>query len=308
MKLVITGAGGYIGKELVNQAISFGHELVLISRKTRADLIHLPGVQCIEKDLTSDPLSPDDIAGVDVLIHLFAMMTGPLARQHEATMTSTAKILQVATQTNLRRLILVSSIAVIDYESMSENSVIDETVRLNERGREMGDYALTKRDQENQVHDWSRANLQCDTIILRPGLVYSDGQLSLAHAGFIKKGIGLVAHHEGRVPLIKLQRCVQGILAACETTVRSPEVINLVDEKCPNQQQYLAQLKQLGMLRVYASLSWKTYFRVGRFLALIFGLLGLESRLPDAFRSSSMHARVKPLQFSNLKANRLLNL
>ena len=130
-------------------------------------------------------------------------MSGP--NQYEETLDITRSLLAAMDLAGVKRLIAISSISVLDYMNQAPSSVIDEATPLCQDDLALGNYARMKRDQELLCKDWKTGDKQL--VILRPGLVYSETNLSEAHAGFIKKGLGLSAKHQGQVPLVHVDGC-----------------------------------------------------------------------------------------------------
>ena len=71
MKVLVTGATGFIGKELIKKLNANGHEILVLTRNSDAAKFHIP-VHC--EIVTWDPekysLSPSILKGVDAVINL----------------------------------------------------------------------------------------------------------------------------------------------------------------------------------------------------------------------------------------------
>ena len=308
MKIAITGAGGFIGSELVKRALTTNHELYPISRASNPEFAGSDNVNYIESNLAKEVFPIDRMADCDLLVHLFAVVNGDKEQQVATTIEVTQKVLKFASDSGVKRLVHVSSLAVLDYESVDPGATIDESVPLNRSEDGLGSYAIAKTRQERLVYDWARSNPQCETVILRPGLVYSDSHLLDAHAGFVKKGVGIVALHSGQVPLVSLEGCANGIIRAFEAKIASPEIVNLVDEDCPLLSEYLERLQKLGNLGPHLKLPWEKYQFLGKFVSSLLGNLGAGEKIPDGFLKGSIHARLKPLHYSSCKAKEILDL
>lgn len=71
MKILITGATGLVGKKLVSQLHTLGHEIIIITRdKLKAKVLGCDSCKFIEADLVKSPLPYDLIDGVDAVINL----------------------------------------------------------------------------------------------------------------------------------------------------------------------------------------------------------------------------------------------
>lgn len=71
MKILITGATGFIGKELGKVLSKRGHDLVVISRSKKKAFLELPfSAEIIEADLESGAISHPALEGVEAVFHL----------------------------------------------------------------------------------------------------------------------------------------------------------------------------------------------------------------------------------------------
>lgn len=301
MKIVITGAGGFIGEALVNVALQQG---LAVNAIVRSDKHTLPtsdeNLQVFICDLVKDGL-PDTLwQDVDALVHLAASFRGDLASDINDTLVSSKNIFNAAQKAKVSRLILVSSMAVIDYQTLSAHSHVDETCARWREEKTLGAYAAIKWQQERWFHDWAK-DQSVSTLTIRPGLVYSPDALSADHAGFIKKGIGLSVSHSGEVPTVALAHCVNGLILSCSANSVGHQTLHLLDDELPNQEKYLKQLKYQRTINIAPTVPWPLYHAVGKFISTLLG-----AKTPDALRPSSMAARMKPFTFSAQKTRELL--
>lgn len=297
MKIAITGANGFIGRKVVEQGAIAGHTIIAISRSTAPhEWQEKENVSVVHCDLLEEGSLPDIVQGCDVLIHLAAAIGSE--DQYNKTLQLTKNVLAGMEKAGVKKLVGLSSISVLDYINLKPMSVIDENTPINKKNDALGPYAMMKRDQEALYNDWKN-----HAIIIRPGIVYSDNNLSSAHVGFIKGDKGIAATHQGAVPVVHVD-CVARALITASRTPTENETIHLVNDDLPNQKQYISSLKQRGIVNSTIPLPWQV------FSGLIAGMrlpLNILNKVPDSFRRNSVAARQKPFQFSNTKAKQLLN-
>jgi nucleoside-diphosphate-sugar epimerase len=304
MRIAITGATGFIGQHVVREALAQGHQVLAITRSTKhplpANNTHLT---VAHTDLAQTTILASHLESCDAVIHLAAVLQGH--NQHQQTLDTTRSLLNAMTQAKVKRLTLVSSISVLDYGSQKPLSTIDEDLPVCAEDDDLGSYARMKRDQEKLCNEWTIIGKELLTI--RPGLVYSDDILSDAHAGFIKKGLGVTANHEGTVPLVDVKQVAKQIILATSNTLFIHEVFHLVGKPPVSQGDYLQQLKLHGKIRFCIPLPWQCYSVLTACVRQCLRLIKKQHKVPDGFRKNSVAARQKPFYFSTAKADDLLN-
>jgi NADH dehydrogenase len=157
MRVLVTGAAGFIGQPLVERLALAGHQVVALARTPRGSIIGRSGVSVIAADMTDESALTKACAGCEAVIHL-ANATGVADPRlvHAVNVGGTEKLLAAAGRAGVKRFLFISSISA-------------------NRAR-LGPYGATKRLAEERVR---AAGLPF--VILRPSLVYGAG------------GVGLVA-------------------------------------------------------------------------------------------------------------------
>ncbi|MBX2809545.1 MAG: NAD(P)-dependent oxidoreductase [Cellvibrionaceae bacterium] len=299
MKLAITGANGFIGAHLVNQALTAGHEVLALSRSpntTDTDKNKLSRVQCNYADTETLSALLNDC---DILIHLAAAMSG--AQQYQQTLSLSAQLLKAIDSSDIKHLVVISSIAIIDYRQLPPLSTVNEDSPVCHSDAALGDYARMKRDQETLFRQWRQKQdpQSGKTLtVLRPGLVYDDNRLSNAHAGFIKQTQGITVKHCGDVPVIHVQSLCAQIVDISTATGLHNQTRHLVDQPPLNQQAYLNTLRQSGQITRCLALPWRVFNGLAGLIRLGCKLLGKTHKIPDSFRANSVAARQKPFRFT----------
>jgi NADH dehydrogenase len=154
MKVLVTGASGFIGRPLVTRLVARGHRVRgLVRRADESPL--LPGAEIEVGDVRDAGAVDRATRGMDGVVHL-ACATGVADRGkvREVNVAGTRRVVDALRVNGGRRFVFVSSISA-----------------TRER---MGPYGLTKREGETLV-----ANSGLDWVILRPSLVYGPGPSGL---------------------------------------------------------------------------------------------------------------------------------
>ncbi|MFL0810265.1 MAG: NAD(P)-dependent oxidoreductase [Agarilytica sp.] len=304
MKIAITGASGFIGRHVVAAAVAQGFQVLAIVRST--PLSEWGGDPHIETqcfDLSVDEKQNlDNLAGAfegcDVVIHLAAVMQGP--NQFHDTMHATKNVLRAMDVAGVKKFVALSSISILDYPRCNANAQVDETCAANALDKELGPYAYMKRAQEAMCRRWqSREDETNKLVVLRPGLVFDENNLSDAHVGFKF----LASLHVGEVPVVSVQGVARACVAAAVTEAAEGETVHLLNDKLPKQAEYISALQSKGVLAKRIGVPWGLYNVITTVLRMPLSFIG---KVPDGLRKNSVHARQKPLRFSNEKAKKLL--
>lgn len=306
MKIAVTGANGFIGKYVVEQALSHGYQVTALMRNNIPESWHsqknLTIVQC---DLLHPGGLEDAIKDCDCIIHLAAVMAADSLAQYSQTIELTKNLLTAMDTANVKRLIALSSISVLDYVNKKTMTTIDESIALSQNDTDLGFYALMKRDQEALYLQWQE-NSSKKAAILRAGLVYNEHHLSSAHVGFTKGGLGLSVLHNGYVPVVNVKSVANAIVMMISQAQINNEIIHLINDDLPDQNSYLRTLKTRGEVGLLVPITWRMFLLLSFFVRHFLSITGQNSKIPDSFRKNSVAARLKPFIFSNEKAKNLL--
>jgi uncharacterized protein YbjT (DUF2867 family) len=187
VKLAVTGATGFVGQALVDQALAAGHEVQALAR--REQLFRM-GVQWIAGDLADKHALRRLVRGCEAVIHVAGVVNAPDPAGFEAgNVTGTLNLIEAALAEGVPRLVCVSS--------------------LSAREPELSAYGASKARAEKLV----RAS-GLDWTIVRPPWVYGPGDrdsLDLFNAA--RWGLMPMPPSEGRSSLIHVDDLARLLLA-----------------------------------------------------------------------------------------------
>ena len=142
--ILVTGATGFIGLEVVRQLAASGHRpRVMVRRITRAPLLSSLDVEAVHGDLLSAPSLERVVDGVDAVIHLAGRATfEPYQRLQPTMVDGTARLARAAADAGVDHIVFGSSMFVHDGKNP-----VDDTTPANP----VLDYGRTKLAAESAL-------------------------------------------------------------------------------------------------------------------------------------------------------------
>ena len=169
MKVLITGAGGFIGSHLVDSQLEQGHDVRAVD--LHLDLLQHqsanPHLEAIHGDITDENLVKKLVESVDIVYHLAsAHLDVSLSDEHyrRVNVGATLSLLDAAREAGVKRFVHCSSVGVIGDV---ENPPADETTECNPTNI----YERTKLEGEREVLAYSRRT-NFPVVVMRPAWVY----------------------------------------------------------------------------------------------------------------------------------------
>ncbi len=222
MRVLITGATGFIGSHLCRALVEAGHTIRALIRPTSS----LALIDGLEVDLAvGDLMDPDSLytamRGVDVVMHCGAEVGGWVDRKSMVAshIVGTEHILQTAMHANVDRLLHTSSVAALGVPELTpaghEPVLLDELHTWNYDPDDWP-YGYAKHCAEQRVLEAVDSGL--DAMILNPTAVIGPGDKNLVASAIV--------YHMGRgrrppippggINVIHVADVVAGYLAAME--------------------------------------------------------------------------------------------
>jgi nucleoside-diphosphate-sugar epimerase len=172
MKVLITGAGGFVGKSLTAEIYRQGYS---VRAATRSKVIKVEGPEVIVvADIDGDTDWLAALKDVDMVIHLAArvhMMTdysaNPLADFRKVNVDGTKCLAEAAARAGVKRFVYVSSVKVNGEQTTSPYTELNEP-------KPQDAYGIAKWEAEQVLHKVT-AETSMEVVIVRPPLVYGAG-------------------------------------------------------------------------------------------------------------------------------------
>src|SRR5262249_48860290 len=216
VRVLITGANGFLGRHVVAEFLRRGHAVrALVRPAAHVDESGNSAVEVFRADLRVARNLDAAFHGVDALVHLAAAVAGGEDVQFAATVVGTERVLAAMARSATKRLVLASSFSVYDWSAitgtLSEESPVEAGADLYDRDG----YAVAKCWPERVArravgeHGWQ-------ATVIRPGFIWGPGNTYLACLGQKFGRVHLVFGGSGRIPLTHVVNCADLFVTATE--------------------------------------------------------------------------------------------
>lgn len=216
MRAFVTGGSGFVGKRLITALREKGHAVRALARSEAArQEVSAVGAEPWEGELSNGDALRSGMEGCEVVFHSAAVVKawGPRASFFEANVRGTENVLEAARATGVKRLVHVSTEAVlVDGEPLIN---VDETRPLP--SKPIGHYAATKGAAERLVLSVNSPELV--TVAVRPRFIWGKGDNAVMPTIIqaVKSGrFRWVGGGHYKTSTCHVANCVEGMLLAAE--------------------------------------------------------------------------------------------
>jgi len=216
-KVLVTGANGFLGSNLVRRLNQEGHHVRILVRST-SDLSELDGCQ-FEKfvgDVTDVESLRKAVVGIETVFHLagvIAYRRADRSLMEKVNVGGTANLLTALQGSGVSRLVDLSSVVAIGA-GFRPDQILNEESEYNVGSLHLG-YFDTKHQAEMLVRQ-ACVEKKVDAVILNPSTIYGAGDaLKGTRKTQVKVAQGKFPFYtRGGVNIIHVDDCVEGILSA----------------------------------------------------------------------------------------------
>jgi nucleoside-diphosphate-sugar epimerase len=298
LKVLVTGAGGFLGRHVVARLTGRGHEVRAVLRPAAARPEPQKGVVVVRADLRAQPDLSPLFDGVDAVVHLAAATEGDEDTQFASSVVGTERLLDAMARTTAKRLVLVSSLVVYDWRRA--RGTMDEKTPLAGDIYRMGAYDIAKYWQERVV---SRRAVEqgLELTVLRPGFIWGPGRAEIAGMGRVMGRAYLLIGPSTRLPLTHVENCADAIAAATESRAAIGRVFNVVDSDDVRVWRYAREHSRgTGRRGFPVPVPYALGLGVAHLAAFTSRFFfGRKGKLPSLLTPRRFEAQFKPLRYSN---------
>lgn len=310
MRVLVTGATGFLGRHVVSALLGRGHCVRAMVRPATdtSQLPWGPEVELFQADLRGGRDLQPAFEQVDALVHLAAVVAGDDDQRLLVGMRGTERLLQAMTPSAVKRIVLASSFSVYDWSRVRR--VLTESTPLLERPYDRDGYAVAKWWQERLTRRMA-AEQGVSLVVLRPGFIWGEGNEDIPGAGHAMGRLYFVIGPRKRLPLTYVENCADVFARAVELDANTevPVTMNVVDDQLPRTTAYVrAQHRAMGLKKLRIPVPYHLAYgitRMARFTSRV--IFRGKGKLPSILIPQRFEARFKPVNFSNQRLCSSLN-
>lgn len=162
--VLVTGGSGFLGRNVLKTLRQRGWAVRAVVRKVPNARSRIPGVDYVEGDL-GRAVPPSVMSNVSIVAHLAAETAGNRAAHERNTVVATRNLIAAMEAANVRRLVNISSIAVL----RPGRSALDEQSPIDRGNESRGPYVCAKAEAEMLATELAaEGRLEVRTIRLGP--------------------------------------------------------------------------------------------------------------------------------------------
>lgn len=280
MRILVTGATGFIGTYVVRYLLEAGHEVKALIHGEPEETARIKlgtGVELITGDVTRPESLPKAFEGCDCVIHAVAVVGGYGSWQmfERVGVQGTRNVINAAASSRVARFIHVSSITV--YGTNSKQFPCTEDMPVEENPEPWNFYARQKVLAEKDVWKAHRAG-RLEATVLRPSITLGAGDQNVVGRilKIVKSPFGaIVGTGENRVPCVVVEDLAEAIVRVVSSERTIGKAYNLSGKSHITQKELFAlHALAAGLKPVKRRLPRNLLMRVAGLMEGVYRLLG----------------------------------
>ena len=227
MKCLVTGATGFLGGHLARGLRARGHDVrVFVREPGKIQEPLFSGIAICQGDIRDREAIRAAMRNIDVVLHC-AAASGPrlsIASQRATNVGGVRNLLEVVVEAKHTRLVHVSGLSVLGIRDLRPAS--EELPR-----RRSGDPEADIKVEIEDLIDTYRRDQDVDAVILRPSIVYGQGDANLSQVlSAIRDGrFAYIGSQSNIVPLVHISDFIQMVHLAASCLQARGRVYHVAD-------------------------------------------------------------------------------
>jgi len=303
MRVMVTGATGFLGGHVAERLCQTGHHVRALVRKgSDSALLQSWGVELVEGDLGNEASVKKACEGMDAVVHCAAKVGdwGPVEEYRKVNVEDFRYLLDACLQNHVGRLVLVSSLGV--YEA-KDHFGTDETAPLP--ARHIDGYTQTKVESENLAMEYYR-DKGLPLIVIRPGFIYGprDRNVMPRILGNLKaRLVTYFGSRQKKLNNVYVGNVVEAVELALGPSAPLGQAFNITDPETVTKKVFFERIADLaGLPRPFAT--WPMWF--ARFMCGTFETAGKTFGFAPVLSGARLKFMGLNLDYSIEKAKREL--
>jgi nucleoside-diphosphate-sugar epimerase len=253
VKLLVTGASGFLGTAVVERLLAHGYTDIRCNVRRKANTHALDSLSerypnaSIEYSIANLKYPAEAARAVQdaqIIFHLAAGKSGAAADLFMDSVVASRNLLDAISDSASMRIALVSSFAVYETARLRNNAKVTEQTSLERHPEWRDPYSHSKLRQEQLFWDYQRQR-GFELVVLRPGVIYGPGGSHFSSRVGLKIGNRLLSlGGRNLLPLTYVDNCAEAIVVAGMHKNTAGQVYNVHDDNLPTCRQYLRAYKK----------------------------------------------------------------
>ena len=243
MKVLLTGATGFLGGSILAALQREGYEVRVLVRPGRGG--ELENAEIVQGDITERESLVNAVQGVDFVVHAAARVetTGRWEEFAAANVRATQWLIRAASAAGVRRIVHVSSLSI--YAVDRDGVTIDENSPYDSEAAARGGYSRSKLAADRVALYEARHG--APVVVLRPGLLYGPGKRPpVARQSFQVGNFKLLlARRNYPLPLTYIDNVADAVVLALRVEGIDGQAFTVVDDNVP-QGQYVQLFREIS--------------------------------------------------------------
>ena len=258
-RVLVTGGTGMLGKAVAAELRKLGWPTRVVARRMPPASKRTAGVEYVEADL-GETIASAVLNGVETVVHCAAETAGGREAHARNSVGATRNLITAMAESGVKRLIHISSIAVLEG-SRKTGGPVDEKTPLIHDAESRGPYVWGKAESEKNARALC-GRFGIELRVIRPGpLVDFD---AFEAPGRLGREVGpffvAVGAKRSRLSLCEVRTAANVIRGYVEDFGAAPPVLNLLEPDPPTRDELVFRLKanrqDLKAIRIPSSLLW----------------------------------------------------